>query len=242
MEESKYIEMARIQSDHWWFRGRRTIFCSILADINLRDNATILEVGCGTGANLAVLKQFGNVYGIEMNDFSRLHAEKLSGVQIEYGRLPDEIPFAGKQFDLICLFDVLEHVKQDTAALNALGDRLSETGKIVITVPATKWLYGGHDKMLHHFRRYSKSELNRKIGEAGLSIDRSSYFNSLLFPIAVAARALDIVKFNGSSTGMNIPAGFINDLFYKIFTSEKRMIKKSLYPFGLSLIAVARKL
>jgi SAM-dependent methyltransferase len=239
VDVDKYSEMSQIEGHHWWFTGRRFLLHSVLEDLQLDENTTILDIGCGTGGNLSMLQQFGTVYGAEMDDFSRDYARQTTGVEVEYGKLPDNIPFAEKQFDLICLFDVLEHIEYDIDAMAALTSRLKEGGQIILTVPATKWLYGDHDKMFHHFRRYSLPEINEKILDSGLNPLEVSYFNTLLFPLAVLARLLDMISFGGNSTGMNTPPQYINKLLYKIFISEKRILKKSWFPFGLSLIAIA---
>lgn len=239
MEIEKYHEMARIQEHHWWFRGRRSHFREILKGLKLGNNPSILEIGCGTGANLALLKEFGTVFAAEMDDFSRDYAREHSNIAVEYGELPDTIPFADNTFDLICMFDVLEHVRCDSDALQALLPRLRKNGRILLAVPATKWLFGDHDRMFHHFRRYSKQELEKTMYDSGLRLSKISYFNTFLFPLAVLARLIDFVKFKGNSTGMSTPPRFINNTLYNIFVAERPIIKKNLFPFGLSLVAVA---
>ena len=241
MEAERYIEMAEVQDRHWWFTGRKAILSKMLLHLDLPDNARILEVGCGTGANLAMLQAHGAVFGIEMDDFAREHAQTLSGATIEYGRVPDVIPFGDQQFDLICLFDVLEHIEEDTAALKALGELLSPEGKILITVPAIKWLYGHHDESLHHFRRYSRGELIHAIERADLQINLCSFFNSFLLPLAVLARVIDFFRPGKQSTGMEVPSAPINRLFHRIFSSETPWIRRSIFPTGLSLLAIMQK-
>jgi SAM-dependent methyltransferase len=239
MEVEKYHEMAEIQEQHWWFRGRRAHFCSLLEGLQLTKDATILELGCGTGANLSMLKQFGTVYAAEMDEFSRNYTREHSHIAVEYGRLPDAIPFPEMNFDLICMFDVLEHVEQDSEALKALLSRLNDNGRLLLSVPATKWLFGDHDKMFHHFRRYSRKELQEKIQRSGLRLSTISYFNTFLFPLAVFARLIDFVTYKNNSTGMATPTAWMNNLFYRIFVSERPLIKRGLLPFGLSLVAIA---
>jgi SAM-dependent methyltransferase len=240
MEVSKYHEMAKIQNHHWWFRGRRFLFGCILKDLQLSKDALILEIGCGTGANLSLLNEFGTVYGVEMDEYSRNYAREHFGVNVEYGMLPDTIPYAGKKFDLICMFDVLEHVQYDGEALKSLRSHLKEGGLLFLSVPAMKWLYGEHDKMFHHYRRYSRNELTEKLLESGYQSSTVMYFNSFLFPLALVARAIDLLSFRGNSTGMDTPPRMINSLLYCIFCAEHRMLRKSLLPFGLSLMAIAR--
>ena len=109
-----------------------------------------------------------------------------------------------------------------------------------MTVPATKWLYGQHDKMFHHYRRYSRPELNQKLHDSGLQASRLSYFNTLLFPLAVFARLIDIVSSKDNTTGMSVPPHGMNQLFYRVFTAERWCLDRSVFPFGLSLMAVVR--
>jgi SAM-dependent methyltransferase len=239
MEVRKYSEMAEIQDHHWWFRGRRFLFRCVLKELKLSKNSLILEIGCGTGANLSLLKEFGTVYGVEMDEYSRNYAREKSGVNVEYGKLPDTIPFPEKKFDLICMFDVLEHIEYDRDALVALKRHLKDGGVLLLSVPATKWLYGDHDRMFHHYRRYSRLELNDKIVEAGYKPSLISYFNTFLFPLALVARIIDIVFFRSNSMGMDTPPKVINKVMYRIFSAENRLLKKSIFPFGLSLMAVA---
>jgi len=231
--------MAEIEKDHWWFKGRRTIFRYLLRGLKLPENTRILEIGCGTGGNLTMLKEFGQVSAVELDEFSRKYASQVAGIEVKYGRLPGELPFADEKFDLICLFDVLEHVEQDAEALEVLKTRLDKGGLILATVPATKWLYGDHDKIFHHFRRYSRHELKEKMRESGMRPLLLGYFNTFLFPLALVARLADLVFFRGNSVGMNIPAGPVNKLLYGIFVSERPILKRAIFPFGLSLICIS---
>jgi SAM-dependent methyltransferase len=155
MEQSAYIQMKEKESLHWWFLARRLILSSIIRKLQLPNRAKILEVGCGTGGNLKMLSCFGDVYAFEMNAVARQYAEELNCAEISYGHCPDMIPFQNLRFDLICIFDVLEHVDKDLETLVMLKKLLTNSGSIVISVPSYKWLYGPHDEFLHHKRRYS---------------------------------------------------------------------------------------
>lgn len=243
MDPAIYQEMLELESTHWWFRSRRSIVKSILQSLKLKPKAAILEAGCGSGGNLPMLAELGgDLYAFEIYDIAREHAKARNIATVEAGKLPDNIPFQGKQFDLIGLFDVLEHVEDDNAALKALVARLNSGGAMCITVPAYQWLFVRHDRLHHHFRRYSKGELVGKIENAGLRVEFVSYWNCLLFPIAVLVRLVD--RFNipkDHTIGAKKPSPLINRLLNALVSSERYLLPFVRLPFGLSLLMIARK-
>ena len=240
MHPEAYIEMADTESHHWWFCGRRNLMSSLIENFNLPNGARILDVGCGTGGNLQMLSRFGHVSAIEMDSEARAIAlEKTEGrFDIRLGKCPNEIPFSTERFDLICLFDVLEHIDADLETLIAIKSFLSKGGRILITVPANPWLWGIHDTFLHHKRRYSLSELSKKVHWAGFRPTTISYFNTLLFPLAVLARLKDRLFRHQSASGSSVPPLYVNRLFSGIFGLERFIIGKYNMPFGVSIVCV----
>jgi SAM-dependent methyltransferase len=240
MDPSAYREMAQSEERHWWFTGRRAILASLIARLALPGEARILELGCGTGGNLAMLAAFGKVSALESDDTARAIAvEKTAGrFDIRAGSCPHDIPFPRRSFDLVCLFDVLEHVDEDVTTLEAVATLLADGGRAVVTVPAYRWLWSAHDEFLHHKRRYSSAELRRKIGAAGLRIATLSYFNTLLFPIAVLVRVKDRLLGRRRASGTGIPAAPLNGLLHAIFSAERFVVGRLRLPFGVSLVAV----
>lgn len=207
----------------------------------LSEAARILEVGSGTGGNLLMLSRHGHVSAMEMDDRARqIAADKTGGAfVIRPGHCPDDIPFHGEQFDLICLFDVLEHIEEDVATLAALRSHLAPGGRLLITVPAYQWLWGPHDVHLHHKRRYTARRLRKVFSDSGLRIDRVSYFNTLLLPLAALGRLLDRVVSNGKSSGTKTPAAPINAALETLFASERHLLKRLNLPAGVSLLGIA---
>lgn len=244
MNPEMYTAMAGVEDRHWWFCGRRSIARRAIADLALPKNADILDVGCGTGGNLAMLSQAGNLKAMELNDAGRAMANSRGIVRAEPGRLPDALPFQGTQFDLITLFDVLEHVEDDKASLAALYARLKPGGHLLLTVPAFMFLWSEHDTLNHHHRRYTWLELGRRLQEAGFTLTLLSYYNFFLFPAAALVRILS--RFQKPSPaprdiGLTIPPAPLNALLTALFAAEYHLLKRVRLPFGLSIIAIAQK-
>ncbi len=242
MSPEAYLEMADTEARHWWFTGRREILSRLISALNLPANARLLEVGSGTGGNLAMLSAFGDVSAIEMDATARsICSKKTSGrFDVRAGFCPNDIPFSDQKFDLICMFDVLEHIDEDVATLVALKGLLATGGQILVTVPAYRWLWSAHDEFLHHKRRYSKAEFRQKVAAAGFHLDRISYFNTILFPIAALVRLKDKLLRNATPTGGSVPVGLLNRVLANLFASERWWLTKTNLPFGVSLIGVLR--
>ena len=244
MSPEAYSEMAQMQTMHWWFVARRKILRSQIDRLNLPAGADILEIGSGTGANLDLLADFGKVVALEMSaDAIVLAKERCSGtgrqISMRQGRCPEDLAGLAQKFDLICLFDVLEHIEQDGASLAGLGSMLKPGGKLLLTVPAYQWMWGPHDTHLHHHRRYSKHLLSARCAEAGLSIARVSHFNTLLFPLAVMGRLFE--KLRGTNTlGTQAPPTPVNALLAFTFALERHLLARVSLPFGLSLLLLAQ--
>ena len=188
-----------------------------------------------------MLKQFGQLYAMDSDKHAIAWAAKISDIKIKQGTLPDDLPFYSRKFDLICMFDVLEHIEKDMAAVKTAVKQLKSSGKIIITVPAHMFLFGIHDRNMHHFRRYSKTNLKNLLEDSNLNILKISYFNMMLFPALILARCLDFFRKKQDSIGYDLPGPFLNRIFYKLFTMEEQIINLIDMPTGASLIAVCQK-
>ncbi len=239
MERRIYERTAAAEDAHWWFRGRRRIVESTIRRLKLPSDATILEAGCGSGGNLAMLARHGTVYGFEYDQAQVDIARARAVGQVARGSLPDEIPFGGVQFDLIVLLDVLEHLENDRECLRALLARLKPGGRVLVTVPALQWLWGPHDVVHHHHRRYSETRLRSVLVSVGLTPSICSYFNALLFPAVAARRLLERKGSAHTESDLAVPPAPVNKLLETVFASERFALPKVSLPIGSSLIAVA---
>lgn len=241
MDREVYARMNELEEHHWWFVARRDMIKTLIRNrTNLPEDARILEAGCGSGGNLELLQLFGQVDGFEFDDTARADAIKKSGLDIVYGALPDDVPFEGRDYDLIGLFDVLEHVEFDAASLRALSTRLRPGGKLLVTVPAFPFLWSNHDEAHHHYRRYTRSSLAEVAAQAGLKATYGTYFNTLLFPLAITARA--VKKLTGSKAPDDaMPPRWLNGVMRHIFGAERFVLGRIPLPFGLSLGVLLEK-
>lgn len=243
MENEAYVEMDLLESSHWWFVGRRAIIRDGISKLKLSKDASILEVGAGTGGNLQLLSEFGDVVAIEMNElaFELAKAKKPANVQYRLGKFPDNPNlFNNEKFDLVCMFDVIEHIPSAIESLKILSGHLNKNGHIMLSVPAYSWLWSAHDEINHHVKRYSRESLRNLVEESDLIISNCTYFNFLLFPFAILNR-LKIQIFNRHSyPGIKLPNRFINRILIGIFSFERKILKFTNLPFGLSLMAVVQ--
>jgi SAM-dependent methyltransferase len=243
MDRLAFERMLRLEQQHWWFVARRNIASAIISSIKLKPDSTILDAGCGSGGNLEMLSQFGNVYGFELDDEARRHARSRQIGIVEPGSLPDAIPFESVAFDFIVMADVLEHIKDDRAALAALYPRIKNGGYLLLMVPMFQSLWTSHDELHHHFRRYNRKELFQKTRDAGFDIVFSSYSYFALFPCLIVAFILEKLGIIAArKIGAQMPGRLLNHFLAIIFSMEARFMAKRLpLPIGISHVVLLRK-
>lgn len=239
MERSVYREMAELDQRHWWYLARR----EVLADLIRREampptKARVLEIGCGTGHNLKMLAGFGKVDALELDDEARTVAEQRLGRKVMSAPLPELAGVRNRHYDLIAALDVIEHIEDDSAAIAAIAAKLKRGGKFVMTVPAHQWMWSAHDVVNHHKRRYSKQALRRLIDGSPLRLERIGYFNSLLFPVAVAQRVGSKLR-GKDDADVKLPSAPVNAALRSVFAVERHLVGRLPLPPGLSLFAVA---
>ena len=239
MERVVYQQMAELDDRHWWYRARRRIIADLIRrEVRPPANARILELGCGTGHNLAMLRQFGTVDGLELDPEARSLAEKRLGRRIFAVPLPEMRGVPERHYDLVAALDVIEHLEDDRAAIESIARRLKPGRKFLMTVPAHQWMWSAHDVANHHQRRYSHAALRRLFDGTPFRLEKSGYFNSLLFPLAVAERLSSKIR-GKDSADLSLPPAWLNKSLEKGFALERHAIGRVPLPPGLSLFAVA---
>src|SRR5437667_2856762 len=219
---------------HWWFRGRLAVLLAILRRVLPPGHARLLELGCGTGNVLAALAEFGEAVGMETHP-DLAAAARAAGLDVRTGRLPDDLVVPPGWADAVLLLDVIEHLDDDVAALETARRALCPGGLLVITVPAYRWLWSGHDVALGHRRRYTARGLARLVERAGLHVVHASYFNTLLFPAVALTRAWKRLT-GEASHDLHRPAPAINRWLERVFALERHVVPRVALPFGASLL------
>ena len=242
MDRDYELQTHRAEDRHWWYRGRRTVIDRVLCGVDLPARARILDAGCGSGRNMLELRHHGDVTGVELSSTSAALARERDAGEVITGSVL-EMPFADDGFDLAVSLDVIEHLDDDLAALQELRRVVVPGGALLVTVPAYKWLWSGHDELNHHRRRYTRRSLKRVAEAAGWRQVRATYFNSLLLPVAILLRVLD--RFNRKATESSldlwVPPAPFNWLLERPLSIEAAVIARGgSIPAGLSLLAVFR--
>ena len=240
MELQAYKDMIALQETHWWFCARRTILSRLLETfVPVGDR--VLEIGAGTGSNLKLLANWGSVTALEPNRFAADYLARNSDVDVICDAIPTSRDADLTGFDLIAALDVLEHIEDDTSAIDFIVRCMRPGSWLVVTVPAFEFLWSTHDEALHHKRRYVRRELVAKLRNAGLAVEFQSYFNFLLFGPALAIRLMDRLRPGTARSGSVRTGPILNRCLRFIFALESRLLERLNPPFGLSIVALGPK-
>ena len=233
------------ETTHWWFLARREILIDIIRQWIQKnkpdESLTILDYGCGTGALTQALTPFGQVSGVDFSPVSIAFCQERGMENVRQIASAAELP--AETYDIIGSFDVLEHIKEDIETLTDLKRALKPDGLLILAVPAMPVLWSGEDVVSNHLRRYSKIELQEKVEAAGFTIQRITYFNSLLFLPVFFVRIFNGIfrpqtLFQSDVSPVWPP---VNKLCYHLFAFEKFLLKFINFPAGVSLLVIAGK-
>ena len=237
-------EAMAIEDTIWWALGRRAIIRAYLDRAKKQNVDKILEIGCGSGGDLPLLAQYGKVWGMERSAVLAKRARQR-GVAVDVY----ESDFFDQEIDpsvnLFCLFDVLEHIEHDDEFVRRLAEKANRDHMLLISVPACQFLFGPHDVMLHHYRRYSRRRLEALLQKHGYEVMHASYFMFLLFPLAVLSRLFEWVKgkmgIKKKEVNIGRVPGPVNWLFTKALQLEGWLGRFVRFPIGLWVFTLARR-
>jgi ubiquinone/menaquinone biosynthesis C-methylase UbiE len=239
----EYQVMYGVEDHHWWYVGMEAITRKCLERYYPRgSHLRILDAGCGTGAVMGYLADYGTVTGI---DYS---AEALRFCQIRRReRLVQasvvSLPYRDAMFDLVASFDVIDElgVSDDTMALREFVRVLTPGGRVILRLPGTPWLHGQHDIAVDVQRRYTARQVEGKLCVAGFQPEHVTYANTLLFPLAVVKRFSERFFPPQNGSDLTLGMGPFDGFLRVVLSSEAPRVARSGFPFGLTVVALARK-
>lgn len=236
--------MYQVEDRHWWYAGMRRITTTQVAALfpDLSD-LQILDAGCGTGAVMRYLSAFGTVTGCDLFaealDFCRQRGlQRLNQATVIH------LPFATASFDLVTSFDVLYHrtIGDYRQALAEFHRVLKPGGYVFLRLPAYDWLQSHHDQVVHTVHRFTTAELRQALAATQFDVEKLSYANTLLFPLALGKRAAErVLPVNGDSSDVRPNPPWQDNLLARFLYAEARWLERGSLPFGLTVIAIGRK-
>ncbi len=244
MDKSYYEIFFDVQRRHWWFSTKKEIVLDLIRRtcFNVFAKQKILDVGCGAGLMLNSLEKIGETYGMDMSDDAINFSKKIYSGVVKKGSLPVNFPYDDNEFTIVVALDVIEHIDDDIAALKTIKNSMVVGGQLIVTVPACMILWSKHDVLNEHKRRYSLTELREKLIIAGYSVERISYFNTLLFPAILLVRMINKIFKREDGSDVALPSPVINFILKNIFSIERWLLRVVNLPIGVSVLAVAKKI
>ena len=242
MQQHTYSIMYEVEESHWWFVGRRHILRSFVARIVAglkKTDPQILDIGCGTGANLEMLSEFGEAQGVDVSTEALAFCGARGLGQVRQGEA-EHLPYEADSFDLVTALDVVEHLDDDLGGLREMRRVLRPDGRALIFVPAFMFLWGVQDDISNHRRRYTISGIRGVLQSAGFELERATYANITFFlPILLGRLLMRVTGFRPPSEN-NLTIVSLNGALGKLFGAESVFLRHLNFPFGVSIICVAR--
>jgi SAM-dependent methyltransferase len=243
MQQHTYSIMYEVEGTHWWFAGRRRIISSFVEEICRKldeGRPRILDVGCGTGANLELLSGFGEAEGVDVSPDALAFCRARGLENVRHGAA-EKLPYQDGSFDLVTALDVVEHLDDDVAGLREMRRVLRKNGRALLFVPAFMFLWGVQDDVSHHRRRYTLNGLRRVVREAGFEVERATYANISFFAPILAGRMLMRATGLRPASENNINIGALNGVLGRVLGAESSLLCRVNFPFGVSALCVARR-
>ncbi len=246
MEPREVDIMYQLEGEHWWFAGKRLAVAAMLQGLPRRGLA--VDVGCGTGAVLDLLRREGPALGLEFDARCLGLACRRGGLDLARAGCA-ALPLRDGSADLITLMDVLYHEGVDVAATLAECRRaLAPGGWLLVFDSAYDGLMGPHDRAVHGARRFARQGLKLRLERAGFHVERATYRNSILAPAVIPARLLArFLEGRRRTQGpppvsdVDMPPAWLNRLLLWLMALEARWLKRHSFPLGISVCLLARK-
>jgi len=240
---------AEVEARHFWFRGFRSFVVPLIHHATrARSGASILDCGCGTGSNVALLGRFGRAYGFDLSEAGLRLGREAGRTRLARATVTSA-PFPSAAFDLVTSFDVLYSLHQvdEQAAVAEMYRLIRPGGYALVNVAASEWLRGSHSVLSREVRRYDRPALRALLTRAGFTIERLTYTNATLFvPMAIVRgmqrlRGLPAERDAAAESDITLPAWPINTALTLALRLEGVWLRRFDAPFGSSLLCLARK-
>jgi ubiquinone/menaquinone biosynthesis C-methylase UbiE len=252
-DKKQNLVAQQIEEDrHWWFAGRTWSLLNMLDRVVAPDGQQrVLDIGCGAGNMFHHLARYGSVVGVDNNP-KPLAVARERGYDVRDG-LAEDLPFDDESFDLVSLLDTVEHCDDDMAVLRECYRVCAPGGHLLVTVPAFMWLWSHNDELNAHRRRYTVKELEEKLARIGFRIQRMTYNNFFVFPMAASMillrrRAGQEVELGSPhfddeayQVEMEPAPPLLNAILSGVTWTESQVLRWLNLPVGTSIICIARK-
>jgi len=235
------------ERDHFWFKGFRQFVTPLIERaVAGVSHPRILDCGCGTGANLTMLRRYGDAYGFDLTAIGVRYARDHFQHRVARASAT-HVPFASRAFDLVTSFDVLYCLQddQERQAIAEMARLVKAGGGLIVNVAALEMLRGGHSILSEEVRRYTRSMLRERLEPAGFEVVRLTYTNATLFPLMLAVRTAQRVTgmtdADDTTKEIALPAKPVNTALTALLSLEARALRVADMPFGSSLLCLARR-
>jgi SAM-dependent methyltransferase len=241
MDIKRLLRYSQMGKEHWWLLGKY----SILNDLFYKyfsvpkTKALVLDIGSAGGEFLSRVRIDSRKIAVDINcDILKYIKQENCGIEV-FRANAKKLPFRDNSFDALFLIDVIEHVKEDLMVLEEAYRVLKPGGILEISVPAFNCLFGRHDVLYGHLRRYNKKQLEIKLKQSGYVIVKTSYIQPLFFlPLYFKNKVLHQTQ---EDNFVRLP-GPLNYLLTKLISYESIFLRFMNFPFGATLVNISKKL
>lgn len=238
-------KLYHIEGSYFWSVSRRKLIQDLFQKFVPDKNASVIELGAGTGSIAQSLSEQGysdiSVGEIHMDG---LYFAKSQGIKKLFQINLLKLPFK-ESFDVVGLFDVLEHIEDHHLVLENVYQSLKKGGLLFLTVPAHQYLWNSYDDLMGHHRRYEIKNLKSVVEKHGFRALKSSYYFVSIFPLMMLKKIIQShmrSKKSDASFSEHVHINpFINLILKAILWVENKLLLKVSSPLGSSIIMVLKK-
>ncbi len=242
-EQRRY---AQLGGDYFWFEGKRRLVWTVFEKSTGTKPAgeDILDIGCGPGFAFAEMAGWKRIHGLDPSLDALSACKRASGrSSLLVNGSADRLPYRDGSFSAVVAFEIFEHLDNDREAMQECLRILKPGGRLILTVPAFQWLWGDHDELYFHKRRYRTAELRKNLASVGFTVERLTYcLAPFVLPLWLMRRGKRLFSANNKKKDDFVrPPLWANRLLTKFITAEALLLKHWDLPCGVSIIGIARK-